>query len=107
MIRLTPAAASAVQRFIVDSETPVIGLRLVVQGGGCSGLQYGMQLEAEKSEDDWEFDSDGVCLLVDPLSYPLIQNVTIDFVDSLTQTGFRFDNPDATGRCSCGQSFSA
>lgn len=106
MIHLTPAAQKAVQRFIRGSETPVLGLRLVISGGGCSGLQYGMKLEAEKADDDWEVDVDGVKLLVDPMTMPMIDNVTIDFVDTLTHTGFKFDNPNASAQCSCGSSFS-
>lgn len=106
MINLTPAAVKAVQRFIRGSETPVVGLRLVISGGGCSGLQYGMKLEAEKDEDDWILDVDGIKLLVDPMTMPMIDNVTVDFVDTLTHTGFKFDNPNASAQCSCGQSFS-
>jgi iron-sulfur cluster assembly protein len=59
MINLTPAAVKAVQRFIRGSETPVAGLRLMISGGGCSGLQYGMKLEADKAEDDWEIEVEG------------------------------------------------
>ena len=106
MINLTPAAIDAVRRFIRGSATPVAGLRLTVAGGGCSGLQYGMKLEAEKAEDDWEMEVDGLKLLVDALTFPIVDNVTIDFVDSLTHTGFRFDNPNASAQCSCGSSFS-
>ena len=106
MINLTPAAVKAVQRFIRGSETPVAGLRLVVSGGGCSGLQYGMKLEAEKAEDDWELEIEGVKLLVDPMTMPMIDNVTVDFVDTLTHTGFKFANPNATAKCACGSSFS-
>ena len=106
MINLTPAAVKAVQRFIRGSETPVAGLRLMISGGGCSGLQYGMKLEADKAEDDWELEVDGVKLLVDPMTMPMIDNVTIDFVDTLTHTGFKFDNPNASSQCSCGSSFS-
>ncbi|MBT0960548.1 HesB/IscA family protein [Denitromonas iodatirespirans] len=105
MITLTPAAIQAVERFIRGSETPVAGLRLVVSGGGCSGLQYGMKLEAQKDADDWEMDIDGITLLVDPMTLPMIDNVTIDFIDTLTHTGFKFDNPNAAGSCACGQSF--
>ena len=105
MINPTPAAIKAVQRFIRGSETPVIGLRMTISGGGCSGLQYGMKLEAEKADDDWELDVEGVKLLVDPMTFPMIDNVTVDFVDTLTHTGFRFDNPSASAQCSCGQSF--
>jgi len=106
MINMTPAAVKAVQRFIRGSETPVVGLRLVVAGGGCSGLQYGMKLEADQADDDWALDIEGVTVLVDPLTFPMIDNVTIDFVDTMTHTGFRFDNPNASAQCSCGKSFS-
>ncbi|MDD5298115.1 MAG: iron-sulfur cluster assembly accessory protein [Rhodocyclaceae bacterium] len=107
MIHLTPAAKKAVQRFIHGSEKPVIGLRLLISGGGCSGLQYGMRLEDTREEDDWELEVDGIKLLVDPASHPLLDNVTIDFIETLTHTGFKFDNPNASAQCSCGQSFSA
>ena len=107
MINLTPAAKKAVQRFIRGSEKPVIGLRLLISGGGCSGLQYGMRLEDTKEEDDWEFEVDGIKLLVDAASHPLLDNVTVDFIETLTHTGFKFDNPNASAQCSCGSSFSA
>lgn len=106
MITLTPNAISAVRRFVRGAETPVAGLRVMIQGGGCSGFQYGLRLEAEKQEDDTELDIDGVKLLVDPMSYTLVAGVTIDFIDTLTHTGFKFDNPNATSTCGCGQSFS-
>lgn len=106
MINLTPAAVKAVQRFIRGSETPVLGLRLTISGGGCSGLQYGMKLETEKAEDDWELEVEGVKVLVDAMTMPMIDNVTVDFIDTLTHTGFKFDNPNASSQCSCGSSFS-
>jgi len=108
MIDLTPAAAKAINRFIRGSETPVAGLRIFVSGGGCSGLQYGLRMEQIKGDDDFEFEiGDGVTLLVDPMSRPMLEGLKVDFVDSLTQTGFKFNNPNATGSCACGSSFSA
>jgi iron-sulfur cluster assembly protein len=108
MIDLTPAAAKAINRFIRGSETPVAGLRIFVSGGGCSGLQYGLRMEQNKDDEDFEFDiGDGVTLLVDPMSRPMLEGLKVDFVDSLTQTGFKFNNPNATGSCACGSSFSA
>ena len=107
MIDLTPAAAKAINRFIRGSESPVAGLRIFVSGGGCSGLQYGLRMEQNKDDEDFEFDiGDGVTLLVDPMSRPMLEGLRVDFVDSLTQTGFKFNNPNATGSCSCGSSFS-
>ena len=107
MINLTPAASKAISRFIKGAENPVAGLRIFVSGGGCAGLQYGLRLEQDKAEDDSEFDLGGATLLVDPMSRPMLEGLTVDFVDSLTQTAFKFNNPNATGGCACGQSFSA
>ncbi len=107
MITLTPIAQKAVSRFISTSADPVLGLRIHVQGGGCSGLQYGMKLEAEKAEDDLVVELDGLTLLVDPYSAPMLDGVTVDFVESLTGSGFKFDNPNAAGGCACGHSFNA
>lgn len=107
MLNLTPSALKAVNRFISTSGDPVVGLRIHVQGGGCSGLQYGMKLEAEKAEDDVLVEMDGVTILVDPFSAPLLDGVTVDFVDSLSGSGFKFENPNASAGCACGQSFSA
>ena len=107
MINLTPAATKAISRFIKGAANPVAGLRIFVSGGGCAGLQYGLRLEQDKAEDDFEFDvGTGAKLLVDPLSRPMLEGLTVDFVDSLTQTGFKFNNPNASGACACGQSFS-
>ncbi|MDR2260963.1 MAG: iron-sulfur cluster assembly accessory protein [Azoarcus sp.] len=106
MITLTPKAAAAIRRFMRGSETTVAGLRLLVRGGGCSGLQYGMRLEAGKAEDDLEIDVDDIKIFVDPFTLPMVDAIHIDFIDSLAQTGFRFDNPNANAQCACGQSFS-
>lgn len=107
MINMTPSAVSAVERFIKGADTPVAGLRIAISGGGCSGFQYGMSLEEAKSEDDLVVEFGGVTLLVDPLSAPLLEGVTVDFVDSLSGSGFKFENPNASSSCACGSSFSA
>jgi len=106
MIAFTPVAAKAVRRFIKSSETPVAGLRLFVSGGGCSGLQYGLRLEAAQDDDDIVVDGEGFAIFVDAMSQPLLDGVTVDFVDSMVETGFRFSNPNATAACGCGKSFS-
>lgn len=106
MIQLTPKAAKAVQRFIRFSETPVLGMRVTVSGGGCSGFQYGVKLEAAAASDDAVFEVAGVKVLVDPATAPLVEGLSIDFIDSLTESGFKFDNPNAKAACGCGKSFS-
>ncbi|MBI3480524.1 MAG: iron-sulfur cluster assembly accessory protein [Nitrosomonadales bacterium] len=107
MLNLTPSAISAVEKFIKGASTPVAGLRIAISGGGCSGFQYGMTLEQNKSEDDVVVEYGAVTLLVDPLSAPMLEGVTVDFVDSLNGSGFKFDNPNASSSCACGSSFSA
>jgi len=107
MLTLTPSALSAVEKFINGSDTPVAGLRISISGGGCSGFQYGMRLEDAKAEDDVEVAVGGVMLLIDPFSAPMLEGVTVDFVDSLNGSGFKFENPNATASCACGSSFSA
>jgi iron-sulfur cluster assembly protein len=107
MLNLTPNAISAMEKFIKGSATPVAGLRIAISGGGCSGFQYGMTLEENKSEDDVVVECGAVTLLVDPLSAPLLEGVTVDFVDSLSGSGFKFENPNASSSCACGSSFSA
>ncbi len=107
MITLTPSAVSAIDKFIKGNETPVAGLRIAISGGGCSGFQYGMRLEETAAEDDILVEIEGVTLLVDPFTAPLISGVVVDFVDSLNGSGFKFENPNATSSCACGSSFSA
>jgi iron-sulfur cluster assembly accessory protein len=107
MITLTPSAVSAIDKFIKGNETPVAGLRIAISGGGCSGFQYGMSLEEKAAEDDVVVEVGAVKLLVDPFSAPLLDGVTVDFVDSLQGSGFKFQNPNASSSCACGSSFSA
>jgi iron-sulfur cluster assembly protein len=105
MIQLTENAIGAVSRFIENAGKPVLGLRIRVDGGGCSGFQYGMKLEESAAEDDQILDIGGLKILVDPASLPLLDNVTVDFLDGLEGSGFKFENPNATQSCGCGKSF--
>jgi iron-sulfur cluster assembly protein len=107
MITLTPKALSAVEKFIQGAASPVAGLRIAISGGGCSGFQYGMSLEETAAADDTVVELGSVKLLVDPFSAPLLNGVTVDFVDSLQGSGFKFENPNASSSCACGSSFSA
>jgi iron-sulfur cluster assembly accessory protein len=107
MITLTENAQKAIGRFIRGAESPVQGLRISVTGGGCSGMQYGLALEESPNNDDTIIDVDGLKLFVDPYSAPMLNGVTVDFLDSMEGSGFKFDNPNAKASCGCGNSFSA
>jgi iron-sulfur cluster assembly accessory protein len=107
MLSLTESAIAAVGKFIQGAEEPVSGLRVSVTGGGCSGFQYGMALEAEAKEGDTVVECGTVKVFIDPQSAPLLSGVTIDFLDGLEGSGFKFENPNATNSCGCGSSFSA
>jgi len=106
MITMTDSAISAVRRFMDSTETPMAGLRIKVEGGGCSGFQYGMKLEQEVEQGDEILEFSGLKVLVDENSAPLLDGVTVDFVDGLEGSGFKFENPNASNSCGCGKSFS-
>ncbi len=106
MLNLTDNAVSAVQRFIESAGKPIAGLRIKVEGGGCSGFQYGMKLEENVDQEDSILDFTGIKVLVDASSKELLDGVTVDFVDGLEGSGFKFENPNATASCGCGKSFS-
>jgi len=105
MITLTESAITAVGRFISSSDKPTGGLRIEVTDGGCSGLSYGLRLEAKENQDDTVIDCGDVKVFVDPLSLPSLDGMSIDFVDSLEGSGFKFTNPNAVKSCACGSSF--
>lgn len=107
MMTLTDSAQDAIDRFMSGADAPVAGLRIEVTGGGCSGLQYAMNLVEEKQPQDFEVPCGKVTVFVEQLSAPLMKGVTIDFVDGLDGSGFKFENPNATQSCGCGQSFAA
>ena len=106
MLNLTENAQAAVSKFMDGAEEPVTGLRVSVTGGGCSGFQYGMALEAEANADDTVVEFGGLKVFIDPASAPMLSGVTIDFLDGLEGSGFKFENPNATNSCGCGSSFS-
>ena len=107
MITITENAQKAIGRFIKGAETPVEGLRISVTGGGCSGMQYGMALEEGANSDDTVVEVGSLKIFIDPFSAPMLNGVTVDFLDSMEGSGFKFDNPNATASCGCGHSFSA
>jgi iron-sulfur cluster assembly protein len=107
MVALTNKAAAAVKRLIQNDGGGAVGLRLMVEQGGCSGLQYLLGLETQASAGDEVYDFSGVKVFVDPESLPIVDGLRIDFVESIDKSGFVFDNPKAADVCSCGRSFAA
>ena len=107
MVILTDSAVQAVNRFIQNSEKNIAGLRIKVDGGGCSGFQYGLRLEDSVADDDTVQEVNGINLVIDKASEPLLEGVTVDFIDGMEGSGFKFENPNATASCGCGKSFSA
>jgi iron-sulfur cluster assembly protein len=104
-IQLTETAASMIQNLLVQKNVPNHGLRVFVSGGGCSGMQYGMALEAEARPYDHVIERDGVKVFVDPTSMMYLSGAAIDYEDNLMGGGFRIDNPNAVSSCGCGHSF--
>ncbi len=105
MIQLTQAAAEALHSAITSASTPIVGLRLTVQAGGCSGYEYRMGLVETAELADISCESRGLAVFIDPSSAPLIAGTTIDFIDGMDGSGFAFNNPQAKSTCGCGRSF--
>ena len=104
MPSLTEAAATRVRSIAERQGKPAI-LRLAVEGGGCSGFQYKFELADAPEADDTRSETDGVQLVVDPVSLDLVAGCTVDFVESLGGAAFRVENPQAAAGCGCGSSF--
>lgn len=103
-LTLTPAAAKRVA-MIAEKQTKPAILRLSVEGGGCSGFQYKFDLAESAQGDDSVSETDGVKLVVDPVSLDLVEGSVVDFVESLGGAAFRVENPNAAAGCGCGSSF--
>lgn len=101
---LTDAAAARVSAIASKQGKPAI-LRLAVDGGGCSGFQYRFELADAPEDGDLSSETDGVQLVVDPVSLDLVAGSTVDYVDSLGGAAFRVENPQAAAGCGCGSSF--
>jgi iron-sulfur cluster assembly accessory protein len=105
-LTLTQGAADMVLDLVSQQERDDLALRVYVAGGGCSGLQYGMALDENVEEDDVVFESLGVKIVVDPMSLRYIDGSTVDYVTTGMGGGFKVENPNSTGGCGCGSSFS-
>ena len=104
MLTLTPAAAKRVAWIAERQARPAV-LRLAVEGGGCSGFQYKFELADGADGDDAVSETDGVRLVVDPVSLDLVAGSVVDFVESLGGAAFKVENPQAAAGCGCGSSF--
>ncbi len=109
MIHLTEKAASKIRELMTKEGVPAEsgGLRVGVQGGGCSGLTYAMRLDTQARSRDQVFEEHGARLFVDPKSYLYLNNTTLDYLETLMKSGCVFQNPQATRSCGCGSSFTA
>jgi iron-sulfur cluster insertion protein len=103
---LTESAVGKVRELIEEEGNPTLKLRVFVQGGGCSGFQYGFTFDEETNEDDTVLNKDGVTLLVDAMSYQYLVGAEIDYKEGLEGAQFVIKNPNATTTCGCGSSFS-
>jgi iron-sulfur cluster assembly protein len=101
---LTESAASKIKQLLAEEEDVSV-LRVAIQGGGCSGFQYGLGFDRGPQEGDIEFSMHGVEVVVDPFSAPYLQGAEIDYVDTIQSAGFAINNPNATSSCGCGHSF--
>ena len=106
MLTLTPVAAQKVHDFLSENAAAGdAGLRVAVLPGGCSGFQYGLNIEDAPEADDEILEQAGVRIFVDPFSAQYLDGVEIDYVSSMMGSGFSFRNPNSSGGCGCGSSF--
>lgn len=103
---VTASAAKRIAEIIHAEGDPAMKLRVAVDGGGCSGFQYGFALDDQQADDDLVIEQDGVTVLIDTISLMYLAGSEIDYVDELIGSAFRVNNPNATASCGCGTSFS-
>lgn len=106
-LQFTAAAAAKVRELIAEEANPALKLRVYIHGGGCSGFQYGFEFDEAQGEDDVAVNTDGVTLLVDPLSLQYLMGAEVDYSESLHGAQFVIRNPNAKTTCGCGSSFTA
>ena len=104
LVSLTPAAAAKIATLMAE-ETDVSVLRVAIEGGGCSGFQYGLGFDRGAQDGDHEFQCEGVTVVVDPFSAPYLRGATVDYLETIQESGFKIDNPNAVSSCGCGHSF--
>jgi iron-sulfur cluster insertion protein len=107
MIELTESAKTKIAEIIRDENKPNLKLRAYIEGGGCSGLNYGFALEEQKAEDDFVFEAGEFEVLIDAISMEYLRGAKIDFKKTMMTSSFVISNPNAKATCGCGSSFSA
>lgn len=105
-MQLDESAVAKLRDLLAEENTPGLKLRVFVQGGGCSGMQYGFTFDNEQSDDDFDFSYDDVGILVDAMSMDYLREATIRYKDDVMGSSFVIDNPQAQTTCGCGSSFS-
>lgn len=106
MITISKSATEKIRDILAEENNPQLKLRVFVQGGGCSGMQYGFTLDDAQNEDDWDLEIDGIHVLVDSMSGGYLQGAEIDYQDDAMGSSFSIKNPNAQTTCGCGSSFS-
>ena len=104
LLTVTERAATKIRELLAEEEDVSV-LRIAIQGGGCSGFQYGLGFDRGSQEGDVELSMHGVDVVVDPFSGPYLQGAEVDYVDTIQSSGFAINNPNATSSCGCGHSF--
>ena len=104
LVSLTPAAAAKITE-LMTGESDVSVLRVAIEGGGCSGFQYGLGFDRGAVEGDIEFEMHGVQVVVDPFSAPYLMGARVDYLETIQESGFKIENPNAVSSCGCGHSF--
>jgi iron-sulfur cluster assembly protein len=104
IVSLTPAAAAKISQLLAGEEDVSV-LRVAIEGGGCSGFQYGLGFDRGAQEGDHEFECEGVKVVVDPFSAPYLMGARVDYLETIQESGFKIENPNATASCGCGHSF--
>jgi len=106
LVSLTPTAAEKIKSLLAEEgEGDVSVLRVAIQGGGCSGFQYGLGFDAGPAEGDEVIEQHGVTVVIDQFSAPYLKGATVDFLNTISEAGFKIDNPNAAASCGCGHSF--
>jgi iron-sulfur cluster insertion protein len=106
MITITENATTKISDILAEENNPKAKIRVFVQGGGCSGMQYGFTIDEEQNEDDFEIPAGSMSVLVDSISAQYLTNANIDYVEDLSGSQFKISNPQAQTTCGCGSSFS-